>query len=82
MIEGIPLPGCGKGVADVALEEAEGLLDPLLMWNKHNPMEMVRHSQHHQGSPLSAGSQVMGGSDDRLPCGGIIKVPDAPFLMA
>ena len=69
-------------MSDVSLEGADGLLDPLLMWNKHDPVKMVRHGQHHQGSPLSAGSKVMGGGDDRLPCGGIIEVVHFPFLMA
>jgi hypothetical protein len=82
MIEGVALPGCGQGMSDVSLEGADGLLDPLLMWNKHDPVKMVRHGQHHQGSPLSAGSKVMGGGDDRLPCGGIIEVADFPVLMA
>ncbi|MBM3869103.1 MAG: hypothetical protein FJ384_09275, partial [Verrucomicrobia bacterium] len=74
MIEGVALPGCGKGVADVSLEGAEGSLDSLIVRNQHNPVKVIRHGQHHQWRPLPAGSQVMGGGDDRLPCGGIIEV--------
>ena len=82
MIEDVPLPGRGKGVADVSLERTDGLLDPLLMWNKHNPMEVIRHSQHHQWSPFTAGSKVIGGRKNGRPGGRIIEVADFPFLMA
>jgi len=82
MIEGVALPGCGKGVADVSLEGAEGSLDSLIVRNLHNPVKVIRHGQHHQWRPLSAASQVMGCGDDRLPCGGIIEVAHLSFLMA